>query len=197
MPRPPAGTRDGRDVTLAVLPGDVLVVHDHDVWAWLIRFGPQLHDALYGDDQPTHWNHVLVVMPTDEHGRRWAIEGRPGGVGWRDLDAAGYLEDPQTLSNVDQPKSDAQRDIVCDTMEALAARHVPYDWPAIAMEVVREVAPMWGWNDAWGQGAPTGLICSSAADLACQKAGLKTPAYARYCAPWDWAAFDQRKAWAA
>lgn len=180
-----------------VQPGDVLVVHDHNVWAWLIRLGPRLHNLTHRDVQDTRWNHVLVAMPPDATGTRWAISAQPhGGVGWTDLDAAGYLDDPHTLTNAAQPRSDAQRATVCATMEALATRHVPYDWDAIAMEIVREVAPMWAWRDVWGPGAPTALICSSAADLAYARTGLPNPPYDEFCAPWDWASWIERKGWA-
>src|SRR6476469_2678682 len=103
-------------------PGDVLVVHDGGFWAWVIRLGPWLRNKLYGTNEPTKWNHVLIVMPPDAKGNAWAIGGLPGGVVWRDLEASGYLTSPLTLSNAEQNKTEEQRAAICEVMQAMADR---------------------------------------------------------------------------
>ena len=183
-------------MTEVVRPGDVLVVHDPGFWAWIIRLGPWLHNLVYGTGQPTKWNHVVIVMPDDARGNRWGIEGRPGGVGWVDLEARGYLTSKLTLSNAAQPKTDKQRADICAVMELLVARHTGYDWPAIAVDVVRELNPLWALPDTWGTtGTPAHVVCSSAADLAYDRVGLASPRPDRFCTPWDWAMFDIEQAW--
>ena len=176
-------------------PGDVLVVHDGGFWAWVIRLGPWLRNKLYGTNEPTKWNHVLIVMPPDAKGNAWAIEGRPGGVGWRDLEASGYLTSPLTLSNAEQNKTEEQRAAICEVMQAMADRKTGYDWSAIASDIARVLTPLWGMRNKWGKGVPGHVVCSSAADLAYERVGLDSPKPDRYCTPWDWATFIVWKEW--
>jgi len=81
----------------AVQPGDVLAVRGGGLAGKLIRLGA----AFRG--QPNLDAHIAVVHHTDEHGTVWALEGRPGGVGWRDAKA--YLASPWTVTNAGQPKN--------------------------------------------------------------------------------------------
>lgn len=178
---------------IEVKPGDVLVVRTLGFWSSVIRFAPWLRNRLYGTREPQKWNHVLVIMPTDGKGNRWAIEGKPGGVGWKD--PTGFLDDPLTLSNAAQPKTDLQRATVCTVMETMAQRHTPYDWPAVAVDIARVLSPLWGMRDQWGKGIPAHVVCSSAADMAYEHVGLASPAPDRFCTPWDWAAFDDIQGW--
>lgn len=182
-------------MTLIVQPGDVLTVHTGGLWSWVVRLGPRLRNWLYRAGEPEHWNHVLVVMPDDARGNRWAVEGKPGGVGWRDLTSSGYLDDPYTLVNNEQSKTAEQRAQICVVMETMAQRHTPYDWPAIAIDIARIVSPLWGMRDKWGKGVPGHVVCSSAADLAYESVGLASPRPDRFCTPWDWARFDQEQGW--
>lgn len=175
-----------------VLPGDVLVVHDpHSVPAWWIRFGEWVAG------KPANWNHVLIAHHIDAADTYWGIEGRPGdGVGWRDM--ASYLTDPRTLTNAAQPKTADQRGLIKDAAEALlpAPGHAArYDWPAIVVDGLEMVDPLYRMRDKWGPGVPTQVVCSSMADWVYEHCGLATPAADRFCTPADWAAFIQRKGW--
>jgi len=104
-----------------VKPGDLLATHSQG-GGWggrLIRLGAALRD------QPNLSNHIAIVHHVDASGTLWVLEGRPGGVGWRD--ATPYMESKMTVCNADQPKSDRQRKIVCDGAVALIG--TAYDWP--------------------------------------------------------------------
>src|SRR5262244_4651766 len=79
-----------------VQPGDILVTRSASLFGRLIRLGAALRD------QPNADNHVAIVHHTDKHGTTWCLEGRPGGVGWRD--ARDYLRSPWTMTNVGERK---------------------------------------------------------------------------------------------
>ena len=153
----------------------------------LIRFGAALRD------QPNLDNHVAVVHHKDAQGTLWCIEGRPGGVGWRDT--KDYLTSSQTLTNSAQPKTQAQRDAVCATMLAMIG--TAYDWSSI----VADTEHAFGLNTAWlpdfktGQ-VPGAVVCSSLAAYAYSKNGLKHPAGEdRQITPGDWDTFILTQAW--
>jgi cell wall-associated NlpC family hydrolase len=171
----------------AVLPGDVLCVRTSGRAAWWIRFGSAIRGV------PDLSNHVAVAHHVDAHGTMWCLEGRPGGVGWRD--ATAYLSSPWTLTNAAQPKTGQQRAQVCKVMEALVG--TPYDWQAIVADGVTDLG--WhlpGWEPDWHGTVPGHVDCSSAAAYAYAKTGLAGPGGERGCQPSDWDAFILAAAWA-
>lgn len=171
-----------------VQPGDALVVHDPGLWAEIIRIGGFI------EGQPHKWNHLAVFHHVDPVGTFWGIEGRPGGVGWRDVGA--YLDDPLTLTNIEQHKTPEQRAGINVSMEAMASAHTDYDWPAIARDTLIAINPIWGMlSDNWGPGVPGHVVCSSAYDYAAEHMGLVTPSRDRFCAPWDWAKLIMDRTW--
>jgi hypothetical protein len=107
----------------ALQPGDLLFTRSSQgAFGRLIRAGAALAD------KPNLDNHVAIFHHWDPEGTPWVIEGRPGGVGWRD--ARDYLKSPWTMNNVLQPKTAVQREVVCDIAVKLLG--TPYDWNAIA-----------------------------------------------------------------
>lgn len=175
-------------MALTYRPGDLLIVHDPGIWAWWIRVGAWLRR------QPHQWNHVLVVHHVDAAGTLWGIEGRPGGVGWRDLHASGYLTDTRTLSTARlwANATTEQLTLMRDGAQALLGTH--YDWPAIIADGLRCVDPIWRLRDQWGPGAPGALVCSSMADYIAEQVGLRNPTADRLCTPADWAQLILRQA---
>lgn len=167
-----------------IQPGDVLAVRTSGWPAVMIRLGA----ALAG--KPNISNHVAIAHHWDAAGTLWAIEGRPGGVGWRD--AADYLASPWTLSNVAQVKTDAQREVVIKTAVALLG--TPYDWAAIVGDGLDDLHL---WNPV--AGAVHGEVaCSSLAAYAYDKALLARPGGAeRRVQPAGWTGFMLTRGWEA
>ena len=101
------------------------------------------------------------------------IEGKPGGVGWRD--ATAYLASTWTLTNVTQPLTKEQRTAICGHMEALLG--TAYGWDAIVADALDDLGmTLPGW-DATFKGQVAGhLVCSSVAAYAYAKAGVPRPA---------------------
>lgn len=175
-------------------PGDVLIV-DGTSWASrLIEIGA----VLEGDPAASH---VAVYHHTDKTGRRWVIEGRPGGVGW--ADAAPYLAAKTTIANTGQPKAGGQRDVVCHVMERLLG--TPYDWAGgIAADTAAALhLPVdWAENDPATGTLPGAVVCSSAAAYAYDTAhldnpgthGVTGPVYRRVV-PGDWAKLIVSQGW--
>jgi len=177
-----------------IAPGDVVLVRTGGrSWrtrlaGWAIRLGAGLAD------QPNAWNHVIIAWKVDPAGVLWGIEGRPGGVG--EVDLRPWLADRWTISNADQPKTDEQRQQICDG--AMGLLGVPYDWAAIAVDAARAIDPLWRRDDGrpWPAGeAPGRLVCSSLADWLAERVGLAAPAPDRWCTPADWAQFILRRQW--
>lgn len=170
-----------------IKPGDVLAIRTSGDAAWWIRFGAAIRN------QPNLSNHIAVVHHTDDKGTVWAIEGRPGGVGW--VDCGKYLKSPALLTNAEQPKTDQQRVTVCKTMEALLG--TPYDWQAIIVDGAEDLGvKVAGWSPDWKTGeVPGHVVCSSAADYAYFKAGLACPIHGREVQPSDWDTFILGKGW--
>jgi hypothetical protein len=158
-------------------PGDLLVTRSEGFAGAAIRLGA----ALRGE--PNLCNHVAVIHHTDAKGTTWCLEGRPGGVGWRD--ARDYLRSPWTVSNWGQPKTAAQRNTVIITTLAMIGK--PYDWQAIADDAFKALGmPL---NEAWNLTdgtVPGHVVCSSLAAYAYAKAGLGHPAGDRLVSPGDW-----------
>lgn len=168
-------------------PGDVLLTRSTGRAAWLIRLGAALRN------RANMVNHVAVVHHADELGTVWCLEGRPGGVGWRD--AADYLKSPYTMTNMIQPKTAAQRTAVCAT--ALAMIGTPYDWASI----VEDAGAAFGLKDIWSRKTdgkvPGEVVCSSLAAYAYDKAGLEHPPGSdRTTTPGDWLSYLIEHKWA-
>jgi cell wall-associated NlpC family hydrolase len=168
-------------VPAAPQPGDVLVMAGTSPADKLIEEGA----VLAGQPAASHvavYHHTTAGVP-------WAIEGRPGGVGW--ADARRYLADPRTVTNVLQPKNANQRQQVCDLAVKLLG--TPYAWVGgIAEDAFKalHLPQLWAENDATGL-APAHVVCSSLAAWVYGKAGLAAPHPAdwQHVTPGDWAAF--------
>lgn len=169
-----------------VRPGTVLVVRSGGWAGAAIRVGA----ALRG--KPNLQNHVAVAHHTDAHGTLWCIEGRPGGVGWRD--ATSYIQDRWTLTNTNQPFTDLQGTAIAKQMEALLG--TAYDWDAIAADALSDLGmTLPGWDSTW-QGLVAGhVVCSSAAAYAYGKAQVPHPAGDRGCQPADWTQWILTQGW--
>lgn len=175
-----------------IQPGDVLVVRTpattwrHRIAGRLIRFGAALRDQANLND------HVIVAHHADTAGTLWAIEARPGGVGWVDV---AELAEGHLLSNVDQPKTDVQRQQVCAAAEGLLG--VGYDWAAIGMDVVEALSLERLWRDhPWGDRPPAHIVCSALASWTYARAGLAGPAAPwRTTTPGDWSEFVLTRGW--
>lgn len=167
-----------------LLPGDVLATRTPGAWPdTMIRLGSALLD------KPNLSNHVAVVHHWDASGTLWVIEGRPGGVGWRN--ASDYLSSRWTLSNVAQPKTDAQRKVITDG--AVAILGMPYDWAAIIGDGLDDLHL---WSPVHGQ-VQGHAVCSAVAALLYDKAALARPAGdERRIQPADWAEFVVTQGWA-
>jgi hypothetical protein len=168
---------------IGVQPGDVLVTRTPGAWSSaMIRLGAAFLD------KPNLSNHVAIVHHWDANGTLWCIEGRPGGVGWRN--AADYLSSAWTLSNVAQPKTDAQRAIIANG--AVAILGMPYDWAAIIGDGLDDLRL---WNPVHGQ-VQGHAVCSAVAALLYDKAVLARPAGdERRVQPAGWDEFILTEAW--
>ncbi|HET9118323.1 MAG TPA: hypothetical protein VFN75_09685 [Pseudonocardiaceae bacterium] len=157
----------------ALLPGTVLAVRSGGFAGAGIRLGAALLD------EPNIENHIAVVHHTDASGTTWAIEGRPGGVGWRN--ASDYLASRWTVNNSAQPLTLAQRDVIARTCEAMLG--TPYDWEAIVDDGLRDLhlwAPKLG--NVQGQ-----TVCSALAAHAYDIAQAPRPKGGeRLVQPADW-----------
>jgi hypothetical protein len=155
--------KEGHMTINGLQPGDILVTRTPGAWpAAMIRLGSALLD------KPNLSNHVAVVHHWDDSGTLWVIEGRPGGVGWRN--ASDYLSSRWTLSNVAQPKTDAQRKVITDG--AVAILGMPYDWAAIIGDGLDDLHL---WSPVHGQ-VQGHAVCSAVAALLYDKAALGRPA---------------------
>jgi hypothetical protein len=169
----------------AVQPGDVILVRTGGLASVMIRLGSALRD------RPNLNNHVAVIHHTDAHGTVWCLEGRPGGVGWRDAEA--YLASPWLLANAAQPKTGPQRQAVCGVMQAMIG--AAYDWEAIAADGAADLHLDTAWLPSWNGTVPGHVVCSSLAAYAYAKAGLPGPVGGRQVQPGDWDAFILTRGW--
>jgi cell wall-associated NlpC family hydrolase len=178
-------------MTNPLLMGDVLCTRSDSKVGKTIRFGA----AVLG--KPNTVNHVAIYMGPGADGRDRVIEGRPGGVGWKD--AAGYIKDNWTMDNRDQPKTPAQREQVCAAATAMLG--TKYDWVGIgqnAMEAIR--APDLYRSKEWAHSAsPDHVVCSSLADWVYGQVGLANPGKTqkgdKITTPGDWAEFITTEGW--
>lgn len=110
------------------------------------------------------------------------------------VDATKYLNNPRTLTNVDQPKADGQRLGVAKTMESLLG--TAYDWEAIVADALADLGmKMPGWDATWKGTVPAQVDCSSLAAYAYRKNLLPCPKGDRLVQPSDWDEFILEKAW--
>lgn len=173
-------------MTITPRPGLVLGVRtDHSFGSEMIRFGSALLD------EPNLINHIAVLDHQDKHGTWWALEGRPGGVGWRD--ATAYLSAAYTVSNQHQPIDDHLCASICFWMQDLI--NTQYDWDAIVGDGLRDlhlpvIPDPWAEKTGYGE-VPGHVVCSSAATFAYIKAGVAHPEYAdmAHIEPSDWLRF--------
>ena len=170
-------------------PADLLIVSGTSWTSKLIEIGA----ILRGRDAASH---IAVLHHTDRQGVPWAIEGRPGGAGWRD--ARDYLRDPRTVTNAAQPKTPAQRKQVCALMVKLLG--TPYDWAggiAADAEIALHLPRLWT-PDESGK-VPGAVVCSSLAAWGYSQAGLASPALPAQwetVTPADWRTFCEQRHWA-
>lgn len=170
-----------------VQPGDILAVRSGGFAGTMIRFGAALTGA------PNLQNHIAVVHHVDKAGTTWVIEGRPGGVGWRDAKA--YLASRWTMSNAIELKTQKQRALVCEAVQAAIA--VPYDWAGIAADAAAALRLPSLWQEKWDGKVPAHVVCSSLAAWAYQKAGLPHPSVHDLArtTPADWTAMMISDGW--
>ena len=169
-------------------PGTILVTRSNGFAGFMIRFGAAI------SNKPNLGNHVAVVHHTDKEGTVWCIEGRPGGVGWKD--ARGYLASRWTMTNAAQPLTETQRYEIAVAMEALIG--TGYAWDAIAADALSSLGMhLPGWDQKWSDGEVAGqVVCSSAAAYAYGKATAPHPEGDRGCTPSDWSAWILTTGWA-
>lgn len=176
--------------TSKLLPGDVVVV---EMGIWIIRVLIWIQAVLTGKAKYSKNGHVIVVTHRDEEGRLWGIEGRPGGIGWAELDKrAGKYG----ISTVDQPKSDEQRAKIVDTMKSLLGTR--YDYGAYLVIALRTIGISPRWTDYNGKDVPVHYICSAVADYVYEDVGLANPGgieITRFTTPAEWAVFIDTKGW--
>lgn len=168
-----------------LLPGDVLAVRSSGFAGTMIRFGAALRGL------PNLSNHIAIVHHTDANGVVWCLEGRPGGVGWRD--SSDYLASRWTVTNSEQPKTDAQRTAVAKIAEAMIG--TAYDWEAIAADAAEDLCLDVVWLPDHGT-VHGETVCSALAAYAYDKAGLPRPAGAqRLVQPGSWDTWIMTKGW--
>lgn len=174
-------------MTALLKPADVLVVRTGGKMADLIRFG----EGLAG--KPNLNNHVAFMHHWDKN-VPWGLEGKPGGVGWRDL--RDYLADPFTMTNVLQPgRPDADRALAAE--EAQGMLGTKYDWQAILGDGFADLSVKL-WNQQWPHGKPPGeVVCSSFAAYVYAQRGWAHPdlGHERYCQPSGWTDLIIRNKW--
>lgn len=173
-------------MTERIRPGTVFAVRSEGWAGELIRFGA----AIRG--KPNLQNHVAVAHHIDDHNTLWCIEGRPGGVGWRD--ATSYRASPWTVTNIEQPFTEVQGAAIAKHMESLLG--TKYDWAAICADALSDLGMhMPGW-DARFEGVVAGhVVCSSAAAYAYGKAGVPHPDGERGCQPASWTEWILTRQW--
>jgi len=171
-------------------PGDVVIV---EMGIWIVRVLIWIQAVLSGRSKYRQSGHVIVVSHRDNEGRLWGIEGRPGGIGWADLDKR---NGKWGISNHDQPKDAEVKVKVVQAMVALLG--TKYDYPAylkIAMDTVG-ITPYWtDWND---NDVPTSYICSAVADQIYEQYCLPNPGgmkVTRFTTPAEWAEFIDKRQW--
>jgi len=147
-------------------------------------------------------NHVLIIDSVQDNGIVVGIEGRPGGVGR--VDAARYFTHPYdtyAVTNWDQPKTAAQRDIIVTVMRQML--NVDYDWEAIAQDALADLGIPQLWLEKWHDAhhghdtSPAHVVCSSLAAWGYHRAGVLAPQQAdmRHIQPCNWTEFILDREW--
>lgn len=180
-------------------PGDVIVLRTPDGAGWWIRRRALMlrypwQPWKWLSDKSTLVNHVVIYTHRDETGRPRGLEGRPSGFGWCNL--SGYLADPASIANTDQPKTQEQRDKVVRL--ATAAVGIPYDWAAILAMAAGSAGLPFRLKEWPEDGVPSHVVCSSSGDYFYEAAGLSNPGgymKTRGTDPQDWAEFITKKLW--
>jgi len=176
--------------TSVLRPGDVVIV---EMGIWIIRWLITIQAFLVGKAKYRQSGHVIVVTHRDSEGRLWGIEGRPGGVGWAELDKrAGKWG----LSNVEQVKDDAQRSKIVETMKTLLG--TKYDYDAYVQIALATIGINTTWTDFNGCDVPSHIICSAIADYVYEDVGLANPGgetITRFTTPAQWGEFIDKKQW--
>lgn len=173
--------------------GDVLVTREGPWFvSAAIRLGARLAHL------PTYVNHAIIVHHTDAYGTVWGLEGRPGGVGWRDL--TDVLTWSMTNANNEQPKDMRQRYLLAIAAESML--RTPYDWKTIEEHTRAALLErLWRRSDRieWVEGERPGhVVCSSYADWCYEKVGLANPGgekLTRLTTPGHWDKFIMEKEW--
>lgn len=173
---------------MALAAGDLLLTRSEGRSGYLIRLGAAIRN------KPNLANHVAIMHHADPKGRWWVIEGRPGGVGWRQ--ATDYLSSPYTLCNVKQPKTGKQRQAVADGAEAMLG--TAYDWGAIAQDAAGAFGLDKVWDLKFGKSGevPGAVVCSSLAAYLYAQVKLDHPEGQREVEPADWLALWAEHGWA-
>jgi hypothetical protein len=168
-------------------PGTVLVTRSTGFAGFMIRLGAAFRN------KPNLGNHVAVVHHTDAQGTLWVIEGKPGGVGWRD--AKDYAASKWTMTNAAQPLTSEQRVGIAKQMEMLIG--TDYDWPSIVADAATNLGmKLPGWDSKWKDGEVAGqVVCSSAAAYAYGKAHAPHPPGDRGVQPADWTQWILTRGW--
>lgn len=169
--------------------GDVICTRSSAWYSKWIRFGA----SVLG--KPNVVNHVAIYMGEGSDGRPRVIEGRPGGVGYKDAD--GYLSDNWTMDNREQPKTDDQRADIAKA--AVAMLGTPYDWVGIGQSAMEAIRAPDLYRSKPMKASPDNIVCSSLADWVYAHVGLanpgKTQGADKITTPGDWAEFIIVKGW--
>ena len=180
--------------TATPAPGDIWAVRNFGLVARLIRLGAAIRYLFTGGNNYADLvNHVVVVIKNTD-GVWWGIEGRPGGVGWVDLTQ--YINQPVTVTNADQPKTDAQRAAIVALVPQVLGKQ--YDWDAIMASAAADLhlpALFSGLDTRWGTVVPGHFICSALAQWIYTHVGLPAPAEGRDTQPSDWVAWCLSRQW--
>lgn len=164
--------------------GDVIVTRSPGFGSFLIRLGERLMGL------PAHYNHVVVYL-----GNNMVIEAAASGMVVSDASKRKF---PRAISNVGQPKTDNQREFVCNSLHQVGGSM--YDWGAIlddAGRALRIRLPKDLFTQFATDKTPPGFICSALADWAYHAAGLPNPGgdQTRFTTPSDWEAFIKKLGW--
>jgi hypothetical protein len=179
-------------------PGDVLAVAGGGAAGWLISVG----QALAG--KPSLAQHVVVVTHQDKTGRWMGIEGRPGGVGPRDITP--FLSDSRVRSNYLQSRANDRGQLTAFLAGCAKSLGLQYDWVGITEDIDNVIVPdlssvidhLWRWPSNKGI-LPGHVVCSSLAAMlyGLPAVGWKHPDLGkeRQCLPADWWNWNDGEQW--
>jgi hypothetical protein len=142
------------------------------------------------------YGHVIIMTHRDETGRPWGIEASTHGIGWTNLEKR---HGTYGLTNVDQPKTNEQRQKIIDLLTQLLGSK--YDYTAYLRFVLTSLgmSPEWTWLDEYTDtDIPPSFICSAVADFEYEVNHLPNPGgdkVTRYTTPADWARWIDTRGW--